>query len=79
MGIFNTYDLLAQTYKTLPSNDTFCKYWVCETQNHNKCTVSITNYLQNAYVYQLSGMKNDMEAGNMILREHFGFLQSTEN
>ena len=31
MGIFNTYDLLPQSYKALPSNDTFCKYWVYET------------------------------------------------
>ena len=57
MGIFNTYVLLPQSYKTLPSNVTFCMYWVCETQNLKIFTVSITDYLQNAYVYQLSGMK----------------------
>ena len=57
MGIFNTYGLLPQSYKTLPSNVTFCMYWVCETQNLKIFTVSITDYLQNAYVYQLSGMK----------------------
>ena len=56
MGIFDTYDLLPQSYKALPSNDTFCKYWVYETENLQKCTVSITDCLQNAYVYQLSGM-----------------------
>ena len=56
MGIFNTYGLLPQSYKTLPSNVTFCMYWVCETQNLKIFTVSITDYLQNAYVYQLSGM-----------------------
>ena len=58
MGIFNTYGLLPQSYKTLPSNGTFCMYWVCETQNLKISTVSITDYLQNAYVYQLSGMQN---------------------
>lgn len=57
VGIFDTYDLLPQSYKALPSNDTFCKYWVYETENLQKCTVSITDCLQNAYVYQLSGMK----------------------
>ena len=57
MGIFNTYDLLPQSYKALPSNDTFCKYWVYETENLQKSTVSITDCLQNAYVQQLSGMR----------------------
>ena len=56
VGIFNTYDLLPQSYKALPSNDNFCKYWVYETENLKKCTVRITDCLQNAYVYQLSGM-----------------------
>ena len=42
--------------KHLPSNYTFCKYWVYETENLQKSTVSITDCLQNAYVYQLSGM-----------------------
>ena len=41
----------------LPSNYTFCKYWVYETENLQKSTVSITDCLQNAYVYQLSGMR----------------------
>ena len=56
MGIFDIYDLLPQSYKALPSNDTVCKYSVYETENLQKCTVSITDCLQNAYVYQLSGM-----------------------
>ena len=60
VGIFDTYDLLPQSYKALPSNDTFCKYWVYETENLQKCTVSITDCLQNAYVYQLSGMKSSV-------------------
>ena len=50
MGIFNTYDLLPQSYKALTSNDTFCKYWVHETENLQKYTVSITDCLRNAYV-----------------------------
>ena len=50
VGIFNTYNLWPQSYKSLPSNDTFCKYWVHETENLQKYTVSITDCLQNAYI-----------------------------
>ena len=32
------------------------EHWVYETENLQKCTVSITDCLQNAYVHQLSGM-----------------------
>ena len=73
MGIFKTYDLLPQSYKTLPSNGTFCMYWVCETQNLKIFTVSITDYLQNAYVYQLSGMSNPQkyQCDSMGLQEFF--------
>ena len=69
MGIFDTYDLLPQSYKALPSNDTFCKYWVYETENLQKCTVSITDCLQNAYVYQLSGM-NIVKQASSFNRDH---------